>query len=135
MDGFIGLNEWCKEHQISRQWACKLCVAGRIPGAKIVDGWRWVVPVGSPRPPRLINERLAAQRDVNIREAAERRARQRDEVSGENRERIANAMLNGWEFDSNGSSRNVAIDPRWRMPASWWTPACWAVVKEIRDAE
>lgn len=56
----IGLTEWCERIGVSKQWAAKWCRDGRIPGARIEAGYRWILPSDSRVPERLPNPRIVS---------------------------------------------------------------------------
>ena len=72
----ISLTAWCDEKGISKQWAAKLCRDGRIEGAEIVDGYRWMVPGDARIPARLPNAHVV--RAMERREAKRADKEQRD---------------------------------------------------------
>lgn len=58
-DKLISIGEWAKANGISKQWAITLAHDGRLPGARIVDNWRWELPADTPSPTRKLSERMA----------------------------------------------------------------------------
>lgn len=83
----ISLADWAKEKGISRAWAITLAGQGRLPGARIVDNYRWMLPANTPSPTRKLSER--------VRAAAIRRA----ERAQKSEEYHANQMLNRFAID------------------------------------
>ncbi|TXH09317.1 MAG: hypothetical protein E6R03_16930 [Hyphomicrobiaceae bacterium] len=55
----ISIGEWAKERGISKQWAITLAQTGRLPGARIVNNWRWELPANTPSPTRKLSDRMA----------------------------------------------------------------------------
>lgn len=75
-DELISIAEWAKRREISKQWAITLAQDGRLPGARIVNNWRWELPANTPSPTRKLSVRM--QRAAENREY-KRRLREMDE--------------------------------------------------------
>lgn len=59
-ENLIPIGDWAKQKGISKQWAITLAGEGRLPGARIVDNWRWELPADTPSPTRKLSERVRA---------------------------------------------------------------------------
>lgn len=129
MDGMMSIVEWAKDKGISKQWAITLAGDGRLPGAMIVDNYRWMVPVGTESPTRKRSARLIeAERKrlekARLREEKEQREAmvrmQIHEEESQNTVRlmIESAIRAGAVLSSDGSGtlpdgRTVAPIPDW----------------------
>lgn len=138
MDGMVSIVEWAKEKGISKQWAITLASDGRLPGAMIVDNYRWMVPVGTVSPTRKRSVRMIEAERKRADKAAQREARDAnqamvrmrldapDEDHGE-RKTIAiinGAIKAGAVLDKHGAG--TLPDGRTVAPIPDWTDADYA---------
>lgn len=76
MDGMVSIVEWAREKGISKQWAITLASDGRLPGAMIVDNYRWMVPIGTVSPTRKRSDRMIEAERKRVEKAREREDRE-----------------------------------------------------------
>ena len=87
MSEMISIQEWADRKGISKQWAITLAGEGRLPGAAIVDNYRWMLPADTPSPTRKRSERMIEAERKRVQRAMEKA--QKDEYYAQVRARIA----------------------------------------------
>lgn len=123
-DGYIGVSDWSKRYGISRAWACRLCVAGRVEGAMFVDG-RWLIPEGVGMPARKVSPVLLARHEAAL---LRHRATEGGVLPDALRDHIQNCVDEGWEFDEAGNGR---FEGQYFQPVQGWGPAAWVFYRSI----
>lgn len=123
--GYISALDWSRKYAVSKAWACRLCVAGRVDGA-VFDEGRWWIPEVSGLPERRVSGRLLAQHA-----AAVQREQHKQPVSadfGRVRRFIDAQVAAGWTFDQAG---NGLCEGTYYMPVAGWDEAAWQYAQSL----
>jgi len=125
---FISVLEWSRIHGISKAWACRLCVAGRVDGA-VFEGGRWRIPEGTPLPDRKVSERILAAHSRAVERAGRVEAAKIDALDDHLRGYITDFVGEGWTFDRVG---NGFFEGKAYIPPPDWNDAAWAFYQSLK---
>lgn len=126
---YTSVLEWSRKHGISKAWACRLCVAGRVEGATFENG-RWRVPEDAPLPPNLVSALIQERHEAAVLAAREQnKARERALVMSDAlRTFITDCVDEGWTFDQHG---NGQFEGEWFKPVDDWNAAGWKYYQSL----
>lgn len=118
--GYMSVLNWSRKYSVSKAWACRLCVAGRVEGAVFDDG-RWWIPEDSGMPERRVSERLKVLHDAAVRREQRKPVASAADL-GRVRRFIDAQVAQGWTFDEAG---NGFYEGKYYMPIDGWDEAAW----------